>query len=248
MIDFISGLPHNIYVAQTKIQYPSALPSQDHALDGFNLALHVADDPARVQQHRISLLNDLHSYGANQLTWLNQTHSTICHRVDHQCFFKALSGDALVTSDQGHVLMIMTADCLPIVLGNKTGTEIANLHAGWRGLANGIIEQTILMMKTPATWAWLGAAISQSCFEVGEEVKHYFITRYPDVASCFIQGQQQGKYFADLYAIARHILTQQGVTSIFGGDQCSYQQKQDYYSYRRHSHTGRMATLAFIGR
>ena len=142
--------------------------------------------------------------------------------------------------------MMMTADCLPVVLGNAEGTEVANLHAGWRGLANGIIENTIAEMQSAPTWAWLGAAITQPCFEVGEEVKQAFCDKYPELDTAFIAGQQQGKYFADLYAIARFILQQYAVTTVLGGDQCSYQQADDYYSYRRQAHTGRMATFVFM--
>ena len=106
-----------------------------------------------------------------KMTWMTQTHSTICHTVNEQIPFTALIGDGLITQTKGHALMMMTADCLPVVLGNAEGTEIANLHAGWRGLAGGIIESTVAAMQSPPTWAWLGAAISQPCFEIGAEVK-----------------------------------------------------------------------------
>lgn len=106
---------------------------------------------------------------------MTQTHSTICHTVNEQIPFKALIGDGLVTQTKGHALMMMTADCLPVVLGNAEGTEVANLHAGWRGLAGGIIENTVTAMQNPPTWAWLGAAISQPCFEIGAEVKLLFV-------------------------------------------------------------------------
>lgn len=246
-MQFISGLPQGVYVGQTQIEHPDALASPKPDLQGFNLALHVGDDPARVQQHRMLLLDELAEYGAQRLHWLNQTHSTICHQVDQHAELLALDGDALLTTQPGQALMIMTADCLPVVLGNAAGTEIANLHAGWRGLADGVIEQTCSQMQSPVTWAWLGAAISQPCFEVGAEVKSTFCAKYPAVASAFKEGQQADKFYADLYAIARYILQQQGVTLILGGDQCSYTQAQDYYSYRRQPKTGRMATFAFIG-
>ncbi|HBO72931.1 MAG TPA: laccase domain-containing protein, partial [Acinetobacter sp.] len=131
-------------------------------------------------------------------------------------------------------------------LGNADGTEVANLHAGWRGLANGIVENTVAEMKSKPTWAWLGAAISQPCFEVGAEVKTAFCEKYPELASAFIAGQIEGKYQADLYAIARFILNRFGVETVLGGDQCSYQQDKDYFSYRRDPKTGRMATFVFM--
>ena len=245
-MQFVQGLPQGVYVGQTHIQHTKALPSGKPELDGFNLALHVNDDPQRVQQHRMILLDEFPQFGVNKITWMTQTHSTICHTENEQISFVALEGDGLVTQRRGHALMMMTADCLPVVLGNANGTEVANLHAGWRGLASGIIENTIVEMKSQPAWAWLGAAISQPCFEVGAEVKVAFCEKYPELESAFISGQTEGKYQADLYAIARFILNSLGVEIVLGGDQCSYQQAQDYFSYRRDAKTGRMATFVFM--
>lgn len=248
-IQFVQGLPQGVYVGQTQIHDLQALETDNPHLVGLNLALHVGDKPYRVHQHRMQLLNYFVPYGVTRLTWLNQTHSTICHRVDGQYHIEALTGDGLVTSDVGHALMIMTADCLPIALGNADGTEIANLHAGWRGLANGMIEQTIQQMKIKPTWAWLGTAISQPCFEVGQEVKDRFIQSYGQIVADYFQSsEQQGKYQADLYAMAHYILQKQGIQLILGGEQCSYQNIQDYYSYRRNTKTGRMASFVFLGK
>ena len=245
-MQFVQGLPKGVFVGQTHIQHPQALSSLMPELKGFNLALHVNDDSARVQSHRMILLDDFATFGVNKITWMTQTHSTICHTVNGAMPFDALEGDGLVTQMRGHALMMMTADCLPVVLGNAQGTEVANLHAGWRGLAGGIIENTITAMKSPPTWAWLGAAISQPCFEVGEEVKTTFCQKYPELVTAFIAGKQQGKFYADLYAIARYILRLKGINTVLGGDQCTYLQADEYYSYRRHAKTGRMATFVFI--
>ena len=245
-MEFVQGLPKGVYVGQTRIEHPQAIATTHESLSGFNLALHVNDDAKRVQQHRMVLLNQLSTFGVDKLTWMTQTHSTICHTVNEQIPWVALEGDGLVTQRADHALMMMTADCLPVVLGNAEGTEVANLHAGWRGLASGIIENTIAEMKTPPTWAWLGAAISQPCFEVGAEVKAAFCDKYPELESAFIAGKIVDKYHADLYAIARFILQGLGVKTIIGGDQCSYQQAQDYFSHRRDAKTGRMATFVFI--
>lgn len=245
-MEFVQGLPKGIYVGQTGIQHPQTIATQNENLSGFNLALHVNDDAQRVQQHRMLLLNELSAFGVDKITWMTQTHSSICHTINEQIPFIALEGDGLVTQRAGHALMMMTADCLPIVLGNNEGTEVANLHAGWRGLANGIVENTVTEMKSQPTWAWLGAAISQPCFEVGAEVKAIFCEKYPELAVAFISGQIEGKYQADLYAIARFILNSLGVETVLGGDQCSYQQDQDYFSYRRDAKTGRMATFVFM--
>ena len=245
-MQFVEGLPKGIYVGQTRVHHTQTLATTNQALNGFNLALHVQDDAKRVQRHRMALLQDFASYGVNKVTWMNQTHSTICHTVNEQIPFEPLEGDGLVTQRQGHALMMMTADCLPVVLGNATGTEVANLHAGWRGLAGGIIENTIATMQSAPTWAWLGAAISQECFEIGAEVKLAFCSKYPALEDAFKAGEKADKYYADLYAIARYILAQHGVQTILGGDQCSYRQEEEYFSYRRHAQTGRMATFVFM--
>ncbi|WDE16720.1 peptidoglycan editing factor PgeF [Acinetobacter schindleri] len=245
-MQFVQGLPQGVYVGQTRVHHEQVQPLEQPELAGFNLALHVNDNPARVQKHRIQLLKDFQPFGVDKITWMTQTHSTICHIINEQMPFEALVGDGLVTQRKAHALMMMTADCLPVVLGNAEGTEVANLHAGWRGLAGGIVENTIAAMQTQPTWAWLGAAISQPCFEIGAEVKEAFCSKYPELDSAFQAGEQAGKYYADLYAIARYILQQQGVETVLGGDQCSYRQADEYFSYRREAKTGRMATFVFM--
>ncbi|RKG32765.1 peptidoglycan editing factor PgeF [Acinetobacter tianfuensis] len=245
-MQFVQGLPKGVYAGQTRVQHEQALPAQNDALQGFNLALHVNDEASRVQRHRMALLQEFSSYGVDKITWMTQTHSTICHTMNAEMPFTAPEGDGLVTQRQGHALMMMTADCLPVVLGDAAGTEVANLHAGWRGLANGIIENTVAAMQNPPAWAWLGAAISQRCFEIGAEVKDAFCSKYPALESAFKAGEKEGKHYADLYAIARYILREQGVEVVTGGDQCSYSQPEAYFSYRRNAQTGRMATFVFI--
>lgn len=248
-MEFVSGLPKGVFVGQTQIQHPHALPSPHPALSGFNLALHVKDHPQRVQQHRMQLLQDFSHYGVSQLSWMTQTHSTDIFAIDQVPHFEALVGDGMRTRNQGHALMIMTADCLPVVMGNADASEISNLHAGWRGLADGIIENMLAQMQTPVTWAWLGAAISQLCFEVGAEVRDKFCGKYPALDTAFVAStapHQTNKFYADLYAIARYILAQHGVSTVLGGAQCSYRQDHDFYSYRRNPLSGRMATFAFL--
>lgn len=245
-MQFVQGFPPGIYVGQTRVHHEQIQPSEQPALNWFNLALHVNDNAVRVQQHRMALLNDLKPYAVDKVTWMTQTHSTICHTINDQITFDALVGDGLVTQRKQHALMMMTADCLPVVLVNVDGTEVANLHAGWRGLANGIVENTIAEMKTQPVYAWLGAAISQDCFEIGQEVKAAFCSKYPQLDSAFKAGKKAGKQYADLYAIARYILQQHGVTTVLGGDQCSFTQQDEYFSYRREAQTGRMATFVFM--
>lgn len=245
-MQFVQGLPQGIYVGQTRVHHEKARSCLQAELTGFNLALHVGDEAKRVQQHRMTLLQEFAEFGVDKMTWMTQTHSTLCHTINEEIPFAALEGDGLVTQRKAHALMMMTADCLPIVLGNAEGTEVANLHAGWRGLANGIVEHTISTMQTLPTWAWLGAAISQPNFEIGAEVKLAFCVKYPELDSAFQTSEKVDKFYADLYAIARYILKQQGVDMVLGGDQCSYQQAEEYFSYRREAKTGRMATFVFM--
>ena len=245
-MQFVQGLPSGVYVGQTRVHHAKAQASAQPELVGFNLALHVGDDAKRVQQHRMALLQEFADFGVDKMTWMTQTHSTICHTVNEELPFTALEGDGLVTQRKAHALMMMTADCLPVVLGNADGTEVANLHAGWRGLAQGIVENTITAMQSQPTWAWLGAAISQPNFEIGAEVKLAFCAKYPELETAFQDSEKVGKFYADLYAIARYILKQQGVETVLSGDQCSYGQTDEYFSYRREAKTGRMATFVFM--
>ena len=245
-MQFVQGLPSGVYVGQTRVHHAKAQASVQPELVGFNLALHVGDAAKRVQQHRMALLQEFADFGVDKMTWMTQTHSTICHTINEELPFTALEGDGLVTQRKAHALMMMTADCLPVVLGNADGTEVANLHAGWRGLAQGIVENTITAMQSQPTWAWLGAAISQPNFEIGTEVKLAFCAKYPELETTFQNSEKVGKFYADLYAIARYILKQQRIETVLGGDQCSYRQTDEYFSYRREAKTGRMATFVFM--
>ena len=243
------GLPNNVYAGQTvSVIDPLTDNAQPYSHPSYlqqNLALHVGDDARQVQRNRFHLLNALQPFGATQLHWLSQTHSTIAHRIDSTVNTQLLEGDGLVTSEQGVALMMMTADCLPIVLSNRDGTEVACLHAGWRGLANGIIEATVKQMKSQPTFAWMGAAISQQHFEVGAEVKATFVQENADFENDFLM-QNNGKFLADLYSIARKKLTALGVENVSGGEHCTFAEADKFYSYRRNSTTGRMATFIFI--
>lgn len=243
------GLPNNVYAGQTvSVIDPLTNNVSPYLHPSYlqqNLALHVGDDARQVQRNRFHLLNALQSFGATQLHWLSQTHSTIAHRVDSVINLQLLEGDGLVTSEQGVALMMMTADCLPIVLSNADGTEVACLHAGWRGLANGIVETTVKQMKSQPSFAWMGAAISQQHFEVGAEVKATFVQENADFETDFI-SQSNGKFLADLYSIARKKLTVLGVKKVSGGEHCTFAEADKFYSYRRNSMTGRMATFIFI--
>lgn len=217
--------------------------------DSFNLALHVGDDARQVQAKRMQLLAALQPYGVQRLVWLNQTHSTAVVTVDVAVQVDLFDADALVTTQHGVGLVIMTADCLPVMLTDAAGLAVACLHAGWRGLVDGVIEKTVAQMQSQAqvkpTHAWLGAAIGATAFEVGAEVRTQFVAHASDAASAFVL-QANGKYLADLYQLARLRLQALGVSEISGGDQCTVGSPELFYSYRRDKVTGRMVTVAFL--
>lgn len=236
------GLPAQIYAGQTFAIVDKGQDNPQPFLQQ-NLALHVGDDANQVQQRRMNLLRALLPFGAKRLQWLNQTHSTQAYCIEAPQL-PLQNGDALLSTESGVALMMMTADCLPIVLCDALGQEVACLHAGWRGLANGIIEKTYAAMRYPARLAWLGVAISQNHFEVGGEVREAFISQNPALA-CAFKMKTHNKYMADLYAIARIKLQQLGITTVSATPYCSYADQQ-FYSYRRAATTGRMATFVFI--
>lgn len=239
-----TGMPKGVFAGQTVSIVDVTQPIVEPYLQQ-NLALHVKDNAAQVQHNRAQLLQQLQPYGAKQLSWLNQTHSTTVYVVDDVPRLQLQDGDGLVTQQQGIGLVMMTADCLPIVVSNAAGTEVACIHAGWRGLVDGVIEATINTMQSQPSVAWIGAAISQANFEVGAEVKARFENISPSFAEDFI-AKPNDKYLADLYAIATKKLNALGVQQVTGADRCSYAETDKFYSYRRHPQTGRMATFVFI--
>lgn len=211
--------------------------------DSFNLATHVGDDAEAVSTNR-KLLNDTLQLPGNPF-WLEQVHGTDVLLVPDSGQTKA---DACYTSEKQQVCVVMTADCLPVLFANREGTEVAAAHAGWRGLADGILEKTVTQFKSPANnlLAWLGPAISVKAFEVGEEVREIFVNKLPQSETAF-KTAQPGKWYADLYELARLRLQQAGVTEIYGGEYCTYTDESRFYSYRRDGQTGRMATLIWVG-
>lgn len=240
-----TGLPSRVVAGQTSRQVLNPQLASASPFGGFNVALHVGDDAMMVHQQRIELLKSLQSYGAQRLAWLEQTHGTKVHHVHNRIEFVPANADALITREIGVACMMMTADCLPIVLSNADGSEVACIHAGWRGLLNGIIENTIHAMQSPAVYCWLGAAIGACHFEVGTEVYDLFVQQNPQNQAAF-KAQLAGKYLADLYLLANIRLKDCHVAHITGGESCTYQQSSQFYSYRHHPHTGRMATFVMI--
>jgi polyphenol oxidase len=177
--------------------------------------------------------------------WLEQIHGTLVADADRaSCLPQA---DACIARHHGSVCAVMTADCLPVLLCDAQGSVVGAAHAGWRGLCDGVIEATVLAMGVApqSLMAWLGPAISQEAFEVGEEVRAAFVAIQPQAASAFIPGQP-GKWFADIYALARLRLGALGVAQIYGGDRCTYRERERFFSYRRDGVTGRMGTFIWL--
>ncbi|WP_409424982.1 MULTISPECIES: peptidoglycan editing factor PgeF [unclassified Pseudoalteromonas] len=209
--------------------------------DSLNLGLHVGDNRQDVIKNRAHVNTHL----PNPAVWLNQVHSADVIRVDEA--FDAnqtLTGDALYTQLSNQPLAIMTADCLPILLTSSDGQEVAAIHAGWRGLVQGIINNTVSCFKyEPANLhAWLGPAIGANRFEVGQEVVAIFTANNPALHDAF-KLQNSEKYLADIYHIAHILLNQRGVVNISGGEYCTFSQNNQFFSYRRDGLTGRMASL-----
>lgn len=212
--------------------------------DSFNLAQHVGDDPARVAANRASLRE--RGGLPDEPLWLNQVHG--CAVVIHDGpQASPPTADAAVAFEPGRVCAVMTADCLPVVLADRAGRRVGVAHAGWRGLAGGVVEATVQALGVPAAdlVAWLGPAIGQAAFEVGPEVRAAFVQRLPAAEAAFLPGAP-GKFQADLYALARAVLAQAGVADVHGGGWCTATDRERFFSFRRDGHTGRMATLAWL--
>jgi hypothetical protein len=155
--------------------------------------------------------------------------------------------DAAVAFAPGRVLAVMTADCLPVVLVDRGGTRIGVAHAGWRGLAGGVLQATVAALRVPAAdlQAWLGPAIGPAAFEVGPEVRDAFVASVGGSEDCFV-AHEHGRYCADLYGLARRVLAHAGVARVHGGGWCTHGDAERFFSFRREGATGRMATLAWL--
>jgi len=209
--------------------------------DSLNLGTRCGDNPAHVKANRTLLQQTLHL--PTEPIWLQQVHGT--QVVAATLANQNAQADASIATQANQVCAIMTADCLPVLFCAKDGSKIGAAHAGWRGLANGVLEATLAKLNLPAAeiMVWLGPAISGDVYEVGEEVRTAFITALGDAASPAFVPTRPNHYLADLYALARLRLQMQDVTAIFGGNLCTYQQAEAFFSYRREPTTGRLATL-----
>lgn len=209
--------------------------------DTMNLGDHVGDAAHAVADNRNRLLNSMP--GCGEVRWLKQIHSTDC--VDVAKVAENHLADASFSSTPGLACAIMTADCLPVLFCNKAGTKVAAAHAGWKGLADGVLLNTLAQFEDPnEVLIWFGPAISKANFEVGPEVRQAFSWATDD---CFSAGQGD-RLYADLYQLAQQQMRKAGVPEgqIYGGDLCTFADTERFYSYRRETKTGRMATCIWI--
>jgi polyphenol oxidase len=207
----------------------------------LNLGSHVGDAQLTVAQNRMLFS----SLVPSEPVWLNQVHGIKVADAGHAgCLPEA---DAGISNHPGAVCVVMTADCLPVLLCDENGTVVGAAHAGWRGLCDGVIEATVSAMQVPAPtlMAWLGPAIGPAAFEVGDEVRATFVAKQPQAGAAFVAGRE-GKWLADIYQLARLRLQALGITRIYGGDLCTYSDAQRFYSYRRDGVTGRMGTFVWL--
>jgi hypothetical protein len=178
--------------------------------------------------------------------WLNQVHGT--RVVDAAHPDGVPDADAVVSRSAGAVCVVMTADCLPVLLCDRAGSVVGAAHAGWRGLQGGVIEATVAAMQVSPSEviAWLGPAIGPTAFEVGDEVRAAFVGDAAVAAAAFQPSATPGKWLADIYLLARQRLQVLGVNSISGGDLCTVTDRERFFSYRRDGVTGRMASLIWL--
>lgn len=214
--------------------------------DAFNLGTRCGDEPQHVAANRLALIDAL---GLPQSPrWLRQVHGTNVVRLSASPEPVEPEADAAVTSEPGVVLAILTADCLPVLFASRDGIHIGAAHAGWRGLAAGVLEATVTAMGVPTSEiiAWLGPAIAAESYEVGEEVRDTFVNHDSAAASAF-QPTRPGHWFCDLSALASQRLRACGIEHIHGGGFNTFTDER-FYSYRRDSKTGRFASLIWISR
>ncbi len=212
----------------------------------LNLGRHVGDEPAAVAENRRRLRAAL----PDEPRWLNQVHGADVVCLDTSTDTQVVhTADAAVTTLRGKPCAVMVADCLPVLFCDEAGTCVAAAHAGWRGLAAGVLEATVAAMpaKPQRLLAYLGPAIGPDAFEVGPEVREIFASRDSAARAAFRPLlERPEKYLADIFALARLRLASAGVDRVYGGTECTFTSPDKYYSYRRDGKTGRMAALIWL--
>ncbi|WP_117235935.1 peptidoglycan editing factor PgeF [Vibrio maerlii] len=210
---------------------------------GLNLGNHVGDESEVVLQNRQEVVK-LANMPSSPI-WLNQTHSNVVLSASEP-LNAVQDADACFTETNGVVCSAMTADCLPILLTNDLGTQVAAVHAGWRGLANGIVENAVAKFTEGQIMAWVGPAISQSAFEVGDDVVNAFIQHDSQAISAFEEKPQPGKWLANMTLLVEQRLNSVGVTNVTQSGLCTFKDDEQFYSYRRDGITGRQASFIWL--
>lgn len=213
------------------------------AYASLNLGRHVGDLPVSVAANRARLQSNL---GGAQPRWLSQVHGTRVAMLDGMPVTQP--ADAAVAMVPGEACVVMTADCLPVIFCDRRGAKVAAAHAGWRGLSAGVLEAALKAMGVAPkdVLAWMGPAIGPKAYEVGDEVRQAFTTHSAQAAQAFAPGKAPGKWWCDLYMLARLRLEAAGVGSVHGGDFCTFTDKERFFSFRRDGQCGRMATLVWL--
>ena len=209
---------------------------------GLNLGTHVGDELAKVEQNRQWLTEQTNMPSAP--VWLNQTHSTVVEEVNAPTR-QVLNADGVFTSATNVVCSAMTADCLPVLLTNVQGTQVAAVHAGWRGLASGIVENAVEKFDGEVM-AWIGPAIGAQVFEVGKDVVDAFVSVEAKAMAAFTPRKQEGKWLADMNQLVTQRLQRAGVNQVYYSELCTFEDAERFYSYRRDGVTGRQATFIWI--
>jgi polyphenol oxidase len=238
LLPFAWKLPAGVRAAfTTRLGGVSAAP-----WSSFNLGAHVGDAPAAVAANR-ARLRDLLGLPVEP-AWLEQVHGIAVADLGPRARAVPVRADAAIATAPGSVCTIMVADCLPVLFASQDGMRIAAAHAGWRGLAAGVLEHTVAALGVPGAelTAWLGPAISRAHFEVGEDVRAAF-TRDDHGADGFFASHAPGKWRADLAGLARRRLAALGVRDVHGGEWCTFADRERFFSHRRDGQCGRMAAL-----
>ena len=210
--------------------------------DSLNVGMHVGDEPQHVVTNRARVQQQV----SVPIAYLNQVHSSDVVQAKLS-IDNPLTADASVDCTGKVACAVMTADCLPVLFCNRAGTVVAAAHAGWRGLAAGVLQKTIAAMQVEPIeiMAYLGPAIGAEAFEVGQDVWDMFCCHNPVVKSAFV-SIGQGKYLADIYLLARLVLYREGVNQINGGQYCTVLEREHFFSYRRDGQTGRMVSVIWL--
>lgn len=208
--------------------------------DRLNLGDHVEDEPQAVAENRRLLVEHIGCRPA----WLKQVHSPDVVAADPA---QVPTADASWSATPGIACTVLTADCLPALFCDRAGTRVAAAHAGWRGLANGVLENTLdaLAVEPSEILVWLGPAIGPLAFEVGPEVREAFVSQHAEAERAFSPSRNAGKFMADIYVLARIRLAARGVTAVHGGGFCTVSDTR-FFSYRRAARTGRFASLVWL--